>query len=69
MVSTGRIPQSLTITNTIRLSIEICNLQGEVLFKSQNAAIDLSGMADGIYLVRIYSPDGMLLKAQKIIMQ
>jgi hypothetical protein len=51
------------------VDIEICNLQGEVLLKSQNAALDLTGFADGIYLVRISSKDGRLLKADKIVIQ
>jgi len=47
----------------------ICNLQGDVLMKTDRPDVDITNLADGIYLVRIYSPDGSSLKAEKIVKQ
>jgi hypothetical protein len=46
--------------------IEICNLQGEILIKSSGSEIDISNLANGIYLARIYSLNGRFLKTEKV---
>jgi hypothetical protein len=45
----------------------ICNLQGDVLIKTDGPDVDIANLSDGIYLVKVYSGKGILLTIEKII--
>ena len=49
------------------INIEVVNITGEVLIKSQEKMINVKTLSSGIYFLRIYSENNELLSTQKVI--
>ncbi len=63
----------LHIYTPIAVSFDICSMEGKVLSNGQIAqgshVINISGLAGGIYLIRITDKDNHLLKTEKLVKQ
>ena len=53
----------LNIQSNIPVDIEMYNTNGELLLEKKNAKlIDLSGLSDGVYMVKLFTTEGILTR-------
>jgi hypothetical protein len=59
----------LTITAPVKVNAVVTTLDGRVVLRQADAKrVDLSGIADGVYFLRVLdAADGALLKSEKIL--
>jgi len=51
-----------------KVNVTILNVVGQVMLEQQNATdIDMSGVANGIYIIKVYDENNMLLKTEKLV--
>ncbi len=58
----------LYIDAPAKVNVDIMSIEGKVILRKANVgSIDISDFANGIYFVRVYDADGVLLKVEKLV--
>jgi len=51
-----------------KINVTILNMVGQVVLEQQNATdINMSGMANGIYIIKVYDENNVILKTEKLV--
>jgi hypothetical protein len=57
----------LYVTGYVNCRLELLNTHGQVVSRTNGSSLDLSGIPIGIYILRVYSAEGLLLAKQKVV--
>jgi len=59
---------TIQIKAPAKVNVTILNLVGQVILQQQNAKdINMSGIANGIYIIKVYDDNNMILKTEKLV--